>query len=212
MSNTPVPPSARAAQKPPKKHRRFALWAVLGLLGATTALCSAIFAFARLDSRHVCTLEATPAGISVDIVPAIADTVSEATLTACWDGACQERPFGHGMDQQSGLSAGDPVMSTESAAATESPAASPTRTSDPDERHVFIVLNSLPAKPVDVTVVLRSQNGAPVLRERIRVTPQVVRPNGRNCTPGGPQAHLQVTGEGRLTLHAQSANTPTPGR
>jgi hypothetical protein len=104
--------------------------------------------------------------------------------------------------------AGNPVMSAGPLAATGSATASPGRTRHLDERHVFVGVPGLPARPVDVILTLTGQDGASVLRERVRVIPRPVAPAGSACSPGGPQAHLRITGQGQLVLRDRSVPQP----
>ncbi len=89
-------------------------------------------------------------------------------------------------------------MTTESAPATEGPAARTPTTPEPFIWPGFAVVRDLPRKPVHVTLVFKNQRGATVLDRQVSITPQPTYPNGRNCSPGGPLARLTVTGEGSL--------------
>ncbi|MFG2137613.1 hypothetical protein [Streptomyces sp. NPDC048650] len=46
--------------------------------------------------------------------------------------------------------------------------------------------------------MFKNQQGSVVLDRPISVTPKPTYPNGRNCSPGGHQAHLTVTKDGSL--------------
>ncbi|MFF4862829.1 hypothetical protein ACFY3J_14030 [Streptomyces sp. NPDC001231] len=152
-----------------------------------------------LGDTHSCTLMDSPAGIGVEVTPELASRVVEATLIVCWDGTCQKRTLQLRRTSSAEPAApGNPVMTTESATAAESPAARPPKTSEPPIWPAFAVMDDLPGKPVHVTLVLEDQRGATVLDRRISTTPQPTYPNGRNCSPGGHQASLTVTEEGAL--------------
>lgn len=158
----------------------------------TACGCSAL-------DTHPCTLMDTPAGIRVDVPPELADTVADATLTACWDGTCRKRTLQlRETRSKEPATPGNPVMTTESATATESPAARTPQTSKPGIWPGFAVIRDLPGKAIHVTLVLKNQRGAPLLDRQITTTPQPTYPNGRNCSPGGHQARLTVTEEGSL--------------
>lgn len=169
--------------------------AVAGPLAAL-ALLTACGGFA--GGTHPCTLMDTPAGIRVEVHPDLASRVAGATLTACWEDTCRKRTLQLRQRRSAEpATPGNPVMTTESATATEDPAAPP----DVPERFVwpgFADVRDLPGKPVRVTLVFKDERGATMFDRQITVTPQPTYPNGRECSPGGHQAHLRVTGEGSL--------------
>ncbi|OAH11156.1 hypothetical protein [Streptomyces jeddahensis] len=164
---------------------------------AALALLTACVPFA--GDTHPCTLIGAPAGIRVEVHPELANRVVDATLTACWDGTCRTRtlPLRETWSEQP-VTPGNPVMTTESATAAESPAARTSPTPERVVRPVFAGIRDLPRKPIRVTLVFKNPRGATVLDRQISVTPQPTYPNGRNCSPGGHQARLTVTGEGSL--------------
>ncbi|TGA95315.1 hypothetical protein [Streptomyces sp. MZ04] len=93
-------------------------------------------------------------------------------------------------------------MTTESATATEGPAARTSQTPQTSEPPIwpgFAAIRDLPKKPIRVTLVFKDQRGATVLDRQISTTPKPTYPNGRNCSPGGHQARLTVTEEGSLS-------------
>ncbi|NUK25184.1 hypothetical protein HRW23_33280 [Streptomyces lunaelactis] len=148
---------------------------------------------------HPCTLMDAPAGIQVEVDPELANRTDEATLTACWDGTCRKRTLQlRETWSEEPATPGNPVMTTESVTATESPAASTPQTPEPFAWPGFAVVRDLPKRPIHITLVFKNQRGATVLDRQISITPQPTYPNGRNCSPGGHQAHLTVTGEGSL--------------
>jgi hypothetical protein len=140
-----------------------------------------------------------PAGIRVEVHPELANRVADAALMVCWDGTCRKRTLHLRKTwAEKPSTPGNPVMTTESATATESAEA---RTPQAPESLIwpgFAVVRDLPGKPIQVTLVLKDQQGATMLDRRINITPQPTYPNGRNCSPGGHQAHLTVTREGSL--------------
>ncbi|MFE2746149.1 hypothetical protein ACFXKX_17605 [Streptomyces scopuliridis] len=148
---------------------------------------------------HPCTLIDAPAGIRVAVHPELANRVADATLTACWDGTCRQRTLQlRETRSEEQPTPGNPVMTIESPTATENPAARTPQTLKPYIWPGFAVLRDLPGKPIHVTLVFKNQQGATVLDRPISITPQPTYPNGRNCSPGGHQARLTVTGEGSL--------------
>ncbi|MGW1886649.1 hypothetical protein [Streptomyces sp. NPDC001970] len=150
-------------------------------------------------ATHLCTLIDAPAGIRVEVHPDLANTVADAILTACWDGTCRTRTLQlRETRPEEPASPGNPVMTTQSAIATESPPTRTPRTPNPSVWPGFAVIRDLPGRPVDVTLVLKSQRDATVLNRQISITPKPTYPNGRNCSPGGHQARLTVTGKGSL--------------
>ncbi|WP_143674444.1 MULTISPECIES: hypothetical protein [Streptomyces] len=155
-----------------------------------------------VGDTHICTLRDAPSGFRVEVDPELANRVADATLTACWDGICRQRTLQlretWSEEPPEPLTPGNPVMTTESPTATENPAVSPPQTPEPFIWPGFAVVDDLPGKPIHVTLVFTNQQGATVLDRPISVTPQLIYPNGRNCSPGGHQAHLTVTGDGSL--------------
>ncbi|MGW7469954.1 hypothetical protein ACWGJT_36155 [Streptomyces xantholiticus] len=176
-------------------------------MGRNVGLAVPLAALALLTAcgaggTRTCTLMDAPAGIRVDVHPDAANGVADATLTACWDETCRERTLQlRGTRPEEPATPGNPVMTTESATAAESRAVRTPQTPEPMVRPDFAVVRDLPGKPIHVTLVFRNQRGATVLDRRIDVTPQPTYPNGRNCSPGGHQAGLTVTGEGSLIPH-----------
>lgn len=162
---------------------------------AALALLTACGGSAR--GTHPCTLMDAPAGIQVEVHPERAKRVADAILTACWDGTCRKRTLRETWSEEP-APPGNPVMTTESATATESPAVRTPRTAEPLIRPGFAVVRDLPRMPIHVTLVFKNQRGATVLDRQITITPQPTYPNGRNCSPGGHQARLTVTAEGSL--------------
>ncbi|MBC2904426.1 hypothetical protein [Streptomyces cupreus] len=164
---------------------------------ASLALLTACAGFAR--DTHPCTLMDAPAGIRVEVHPTLANKVADATLTACWDGTCRKRTLQlRETWSDEPATPGNPVMTTESATAAESPAARTPQTPEPFVWPGFAVVRDLPGTPIHVTLVFKNQRGATVLDRQISVTAKPTYPNGRNCSPGGHQARLTVTGEGSL--------------
>ncbi|WP_327128785.1 hypothetical protein [Streptomyces sp. NBC_01727] len=164
---------------------------------AALALLTACGGSAR--DTHPCTLLGTPAGIRVEVHPELAHRVAVATLIACWDAACQEGTL-QLRETWSEVPAtpGNLVMTTDTATATVSPDLRNPQTPETFSRPGFAVVPDLPGKPVHVRLVFKNQRGATLLDRKINITPQPTYPNGRNCSPGGHQARLTVTGEGSL--------------
>ncbi|MFV2120086.1 hypothetical protein ACE14D_17250 [Streptomyces sp. Act-28] len=151
------------------------------------------------DGTRSCTLVDAPGGIGVEVPPELARGVADATLTVCWDDTCRKHTlWARGTRPHEPAVPGDPVTTTRSAGATGSPATTPLPAPERFVRPGFTAVRDLPGKPVLVILVLRSPQGATVLDRRIRITPQLTHPNGRNCSPGGHQAYLTVTEEGAL--------------
>ncbi|MEU6011238.1 hypothetical protein [Streptomyces sp. NPDC047453] len=163
---------------------------------AALALLTACGVYA--GDTHSCTLIGALVGIRVEVSPELANRVADATLTACWDGTCRKRTL---QLQETSLeepaTPGNPVMTTESATAEESPAGRTPQTREPSMPG-FAVITDLPSKPIHVTLVFKNKRGATVLNRQISMTPQPTYPNGRDCPPEGNQARLTVTEEGSL--------------
>jgi hypothetical protein len=150
-------------------------------------------------NTHPCTEMYAPAGIRVEAHPELANRVADATLTACWDGRCRKRTLQlRETWAEEPATPGNPVMTTESATATNSPAAKTPETPEPGIWPGFVVIRDLQGKPIHITLVFKNQRGATVLDRQINITPRPTYPNGRDCSPGGHQARLTVTGEGSL--------------
>jgi hypothetical protein len=128
-------------------------------------------------NTHPCTEMYAPAGIRVEAHPELANRVADATLTACWNGTCHKRAL---RLRENGAEA----------RASQTP--------EPGPWPGFAVVRDLPGKPIRVTLEFKNQRGATVLDRRIRITPRLTYPNGRDCSPGGRQARLTVTEEGSL--------------
>ncbi|MET9376211.1 hypothetical protein ABZX98_18980 [Streptomyces sp. NPDC002992] len=159
---------------------------VLGVV-ATLALLTACGGFA--GSTRPCTLIGSPAGIRVELAPERADRATGARLTICWDDVCHQRT----LRLRTEAPPGDPVMTTESAAADHTP--EPAKSIGLPG---FAVVTGLPQKPVRVTLVLTDRHGKALLDRQITLTPKPTHPNGPSCSPGGPQAGLTVTRDGSL--------------
>ncbi len=171
----------------------------VGLTVSMAALALLTACGGSAGDTHPCTLSDAPAGIGVEVHPELANRVTDATLTACWDGTCRKRTLQlRETWSEEPATPGNPVMTTESAAATESPAARTPQTPEPFVWPGFAVVRDLPREPIHVTLVFKNQRGATVLDRQMSITPQPTYPNGRNCSPGGHQARLTVTGEGSL--------------
>ncbi|UKY54164.1 hypothetical protein [Streptomyces inhibens] len=171
----------------------------VGLAAPLAALALLTACGGSAGDTHPCTLMDAPAGIRVEVHPQLANRVADATLTACWDGTCQKRTLRlRETRPEEPATPGNPVMTTESATVAESPAARTAQTPEPSTWPGFAVVRDLPRRPIRVTLMFRNQRGATVLDRQISLTPQPTYPNGRNCSPGGRQARLTVTGEGSL--------------
>ncbi|MFE4537302.1 hypothetical protein ACFRKB_19820 [Streptomyces scopuliridis] len=169
-------------------------------LGLTVPLAAlALLTGCGGSAAHICTLMDSPAGIRVEVHPELANAVADATLTACWDGTCRQRTLRlRETYSEESPTPGNPVMTTESPTTPETPAARAPQTPKPFNWPGFVLLPDLPGKPIHVRLVFRNQQGATVLDRPITVTPQLTYPNGRDCSPGGHQGRLKVTGEGSL--------------
>ncbi|MGV9349281.1 hypothetical protein ACWDSD_31680 [Streptomyces spiralis] len=152
-------------------------------------------------TQDICTLIYTPAGIRVAVHPGLASSVADATLTACWDGTCRKRTLQLGTWPEERATSGNPVMTTESATATEPPAArAPQHPESSLPRPGFVLIRGLQSgEPVQITLLFKNQQGATVLERQISTTtPPPAYSNGRNCSPDGSQIRLTVTREGTL--------------
>jgi hypothetical protein len=128
-------------------------------------------------------------GIALEIPAPYAGKVAEATMTICWNDACQE-PEIH-------LAPSTKAVPQECTGDT--PDAVCGASASPDGgKHGFADVTELPTTPVQVTVVLRDAGGGEVLDQKIDVTPRVTYPNGMGCGAGEPQAQLVVT-DGKVT-------------
>ncbi|MDI3402720.1 hypothetical protein [Streptomyces cavernicola] len=129
--------------------------------------------------ENICTLRDSPSGVGVSVAPEFAPEAAEAELVACWDGRCHSG----GMPLQKEL--------REAAQPSEPPTAWPG----------FAMMDGLPedGKKIRVRLVLKDERGTPLLDDEVMVVTELTYPNGRECSPGGPQAHVKVTKDGKLT-------------
>jgi hypothetical protein len=132
-------------------------------------------------------------GISVDIDPAFAGKVGEATLTSCWGGTCADIPL-----DLMPSSASSPLPCTATGPdAVCGAAAVPT-----GGKHGFADLPALTGSAGEVTLELLDPAGARISRQTLAVTPKVVYPDGPECGGGTPQGGLLVSADGTVTERA----------
>lgn len=127
-----------------------------------------------------CTLIAAQPGVSVDVAPRVASKTSgEGTLEVCWAGQCRSRD----VSLRGSTKPAEPTCRDDSCSAQLTPTG---------RERAFVQVSGLPAKPVRVTLTLRGSGGESVVRETLRVAPEKVHPNGRDCGGGATQADLVV--------------------
>lgn len=165
-------------------HRNLTAALVLAAVSALTA-CGA-----DLGAGTACSGAAVRKGISVDIDPAFAGKVGDATLTSCWDGVC-----------------GDTMMNL-MASSTSSPL--PCSGTGPDAvcgaaavptggKGGFADLPKLTGSATEVTLKLLDPSGAQISAQTLVVTPKVVYPGGPECGGGTPQGGLLVSPDGTVS-------------
>jgi hypothetical protein len=101
-------PAHSPAPRRRRRLRRTVLWTGFGLLGlgACWGLYTAYFAY----PDNVCTLMATPEGVSVQVDATLATQVTDATVITCWDGTCRPYPLElRGMREWADSVAGPPA-------------------------------------------------------------------------------------------------------
>lgn len=132
-------------------------------------------------AERPCTAIGGRIGIGLEIEPPLAERVSDAAMSICWDGACRRpalllEPSTRAEPQ--GCTGDDP---DDVCAATAVPTLG---------KHGFAEARGLPKRPVEVTVTLRAASGKRLLHRRIGVTPRGSFPNGPQCGEEGPSAAL----------------------
>ncbi|MEU7897774.1 hypothetical protein AB0B45_33555 [Nonomuraea sp. NPDC049152] len=147
------------------------------------AATGVLFALSGCAAEQACTLIGTPVGISVRVDAPLADRVSAAELTACWNGSCRTaevelHPAG-GVARQ--------TCEGEACTAEIEPTGG---------KQGFGDVAGLPKAPVRVALRLKGQGGEAVVERELTVTPVGSFPNGPNCGEGGPQAAIAVSGSG----------------
>jgi hypothetical protein len=147
------------------------------LLAATTACGSQ----AGPGGGRICTAIGTPVGVGIDLQPAAAAKVSDATVVACWPGACVTRVVG----LRPSTAAGSETCTGGNCSMRAVPTGG---------KQGFADLPGLPSAPVQFTVKL-----AGFADQTLDVTPKLSYPNGPDCGAGGPQAQVFVDDTGRAT-------------
>ena len=120
-----------------------------------------------------------PVGIGLTVPAAQAAGVSGATMKVCWDGRCVDRDV-------TLMPSTEPVDPTCTGTAPADNCSA--RMTSTGALNGFADVPGLPAKPVQVTVVLGTQPP-----RSLDVTPAYASPNGPDCPGGGPQAQLVTT-------------------
>ncbi len=138
--------------------------------------------------EHECTLIGTVQGFILNIDPAFAAKVGDATISACWDGVCRTPSVP--------LSPSSEMVDDGCRGQVCGAHAVPT-----DGRFAVIDVPDLPIKSVQITLNLIGISGDLLSSQTITVVPKLVYPNGRDCDEGTPQADLVVAADG--TLHAR---------
>lgn len=167
-------------------HRDLTAAIVLTAITTLTACGSGVGSGGGLE----CTTLALRKGISLDIDPAYAPKVGDATLTSCWGGVCKDTPM-----QLGASSASSPMPCTGTGPdAVCGAAAVPT-----GGKNGFADLLDLTATPGQVTVTLLDYSGARLRTESLTITPKIGYPSGPECGGGTPQGGLRVAADGTLS-------------
>jgi hypothetical protein len=145
-----------------------------------------LFALSGCAAVQECTLIGTPVGISVRVGAPLADRVSAAELTVCWNGSC--RTAKAELHPTSGVAR--QTCAGEACTAELKPTG---------DKQGFGNVAGLPKAPVRVELRLKGQAGEAVVERELTVTPEGSFPNGPNCGEGGPQATIAVSGSGEVS-------------
>jgi hypothetical protein len=167
-------------------HRNLTAAIVLAAITTLTACGTGIGSGAGMQ----CSGAALAKGITLDIDPAFAPQVGDATLTSCWGGVCKDSPM-HLMP--SSTSSALPCTGTKPESACGA-AAVPT-----GGKHGFASLVDLDATPSEITLKLLDPSGAELRTQSLTVTPKVLMPGPPECGGATPQGGLLVSPDGTLS-------------
>jgi hypothetical protein len=151
---------------------------LLALLLAATTACGSP---AGSGGGQTCTAIGPLVGVGIDLQPAAAAKVSDATVVACWSGACVTRA----VELRPSTAAGPETCTGDNCSVRAAPTGG---------KQGFADLPGLPSAPVRLTVKL-----AGFADQTLDVTPKLSYPNGPDCGAGGPQAQVVVDDTGRAT-------------
>jgi hypothetical protein len=154
------------------------LFLTLVLVVAVTAACSA---------ERPCTLIGSPAGVGVDIEPAMAAKTIGGTLTLCWADTCRDGRF-------------DLVPSTTAVPRTCDGGNCAAEMLVTGGSHAFMNVPDLPATEMKATVRLTDESGTTVVDQTVDITTTATYPNGPHCDSGGPQEQLLVDADGAVRV------------
>ncbi|MEV0233947.1 hypothetical protein [Nonomuraea sp. NPDC050786] len=150
------------------------------------AITAALVVLSGCASQHGCTAIGAPVGISVRVDAPLADMVTAAELTACWDGSCRTaKPELH--------------QDTTVASQTCDGEACGAELKPTGGKQGFADVTGLPKAPVKVKLRLKGRSGEAVVESELTVTPEGLFPNGPACGEGGPQAAIAVSGSGAVS-------------
>jgi hypothetical protein len=124
-------------------------------------------------------------GIGVEITPAVAGRIADATLVARWGGSTRTYPIALFPSTVAGETTcvGDGPNDSCSVQARET-----------GGKNGFADIQDLPSTPVEITMTFADPGGTESGRGTLRVTPKDVYPNGPDCGADGPQTNLIFDG------------------
>ncbi|PRX44629.1 hypothetical protein B0I33_111141 [Prauserella shujinwangii] len=142
------------------------------------------------SGERACTAIAARAGIGVDLAPPPEGTEPrEATVEACWGGSCRTVS----------VELVPETAATETTCEGDEPdSVCSARMRETGGLTGFADLPELPAEPVEVTLTVVTADGGEYAHRTLRVTPELVYPNGPGCGGEAAQAHLTVDSQGRV--------------
>jgi hypothetical protein len=168
-------------------HRNLTAAIVLTAITTLTACGSGIGPGAGRD----CSGAALRKGISLDIDPAYAPKIGDATLTSCWGGVCKDTPM-HLVPSSTSSALPCPTTGPDTACG-----AAAVRTGG---KHGFADLPDMAATSSEITLKLLDPSGAELRTQSLTVTPKVSYPGGPECGGATPQGGLLISPDGTLSV------------
>ncbi|MPZ86376.1 MAG: hypothetical protein GEV28_40805 [Actinophytocola sp.] len=143
----------------------------VGLIVAVATACS--------SADRGCTAIGSPAGIGVEVDPAVAPKISGGTLKLCWEGGCRTGR----LELRPSTAAAESTCDGEVCSA---------HMRETGGKRAFMEAPDLPETELTATLRLTDRSGANVVDQTLGVTPEPTYPNGPGCGAGGPQQQLLV--------------------
>lgn len=133
-----------------------------------------------------CTDVGAPAGVGIEVVPAVAGSISTGQMEICWDGHCLTRELTLAPSTTTGASG---------CAGSDPSSACSAQVEPTGGKHAFAAVPGLPTSDITVTVGF---DGGPT--RTVHLTPKMLFPNGPDCGGLGPQGQLVLTADGSVQI------------